>query len=1417
MIPDPLDAPPIYRFGPFEADTLTGELRLNGDRVPFQDVPFRFLVALLERPGEMVSRDQLRQELWPADLNLDFVRALDSAVFKVRQALGDSARNPLYLETLPGKGYRFLGEVSIHPSAMVLRKGFKPAGHPGEPPGVVTPFRGGLRPGQGDPGSQPSTADPSQPESATSGPAGLERRRQAPRLAKTLGRYLWPALGATSGLVLAAALLARARLLHPAPPYQANLVALAPFENRTGDPALGTLGLQATERVRRDLQFMDNVKIALDRPLPAGAGDPLRGLAEATGAHFVVAGSYEAKGGELEFQARLVDPWKGQVLYTLGPWRGPRDDPDKALNGLRQGLGGALGWSLYDNGLEPGATHPPRLDALQALLKERSFQPDEYGKTIAACDEALARDPDFLWARLRKIDLLIEIDKYTEADAVVASAEPYFGTCTGVEREMLRWYRAALGSRPLEALNACVNIQAIHPDTLFFRFNRAYLELAVNRPHSAIRDLAGLPPGLFHTLGGRDWWPCQYLTSAEHAVQDFPAQLREAREAERLFPDVLDFRAQEASALVALGRTQELASVLEAASGVAPRPGTLSPLEMKTFVVRELRAHDHREAALILAAQVLREAQGDPGTPSRPDRLGVALLLVHLGRDAEALDLYRRLGAEDPKDLACTWAAGALLARLGRLEEARKVEAGLAALAYPHLCGEGKVAHTTQGLQQMLREDGPGLIFAMIQKYQTRDTEELELDLPYPTGGEESGTGAIEPGTMAAEPTKKITLPSEDLFPELNTSPDILVMIDEAHRSQASALHANLLRSLPNCARIAFTGTPILAKDKKNTMDIFGDFIDRYTIRQSEEDKATVPILYEGREVKGAVKDGEDLDDLFRKLFEDRNAETQEAIRAKYANAAKVLEAEELIQAKARDMLMHYAQTILPNGLKAQVVATSRLAAIRYHAAFLTAHAELVLALEALTPETLALGEAERLGLPEATQALLRIYPMLGTIKRLDFAVVISGDHNDPPAYETWTDKTQQDLRIARFKKPLHHKDPDKQDGLAFLIVKSMLLTGFDAPVEQALYLDRFINQPHDILQAIARVNRTYANKKAGRVIDYIGRGGKMIQRALEVYDAADIDGALESVEDQIPLLRDRHQRVRDVLKGQGVDDLTHLEDAVLALREERVRADFTVKLRAFLETLDTVLPDPAGLPFVRDAKLLGFIARCAAAHYRDTQVDLRGVGEKVRKLIDDHIQAEGVEIKVEPISILDVHFDDAVNRHVSDRAKASEMEHALRAHIRQHFEEDPVRFQKLSERLEKVLTALKDNWAEMLKAYRALMDDIRHESTESSFGLDPRTQAPFTRVLLEEMAVGDNPDAAKVRQATEVTLELVDHIRQEIRIVDFWRNPQAQEVLKGWVFELLDRHDLVDFKKARAVADRLVDLAKALHERLVE
>jgi type I site-specific restriction-modification system R (restriction) subunit len=120
-------------------------------------------------------------------------------------------------------------------------------------------------------------------------------------------------------------------------------------------------------------------------------------------------------------------------------------------------------------------------------------------------------------------------------------------------------------------------------------------------------------------------------------------------------------------------------------------------------------------------------------------------------------------------------------------------------------------------------------------------------------------------------------------FPILNEDESIVVLVDEAHRSHASALHGNLLKALPNCARIGFTGTPILMGARKRTHEIFGDFIDRYSIKQSEEDGATVPILYEGRTTEGAVAEGRDLDQVFEDMFRGHTPEELDRIKAKYA------------------------------------------------------------------------------------------------------------------------------------------------------------------------------------------------------------------------------------------------------------------------------------------------------------------------------------------------------------------------------------------------------------------------------------------------------------------------------------------------------------------------------------------------------
>ena len=329
----------------------------------------------------------------------------------------------------------------------------------------------------------------------------------------------------------------------------------------------------------------------------------------------------------------------------------------------------------------------------------------------------------------------------------------------------------------------------------------------------------------------------------------------------------------------------------------------------------------------------------------------------------------------------------------------------------------------------------------------------------------------------------------------------------------------------------------------------------------------------------------------------------------------------------------------------------------------------------------------------------LRAHRFLPTIKALEFAPVISGTHNDTvdPAGE-WTTRSKIDARIARFKMPLFADGPNTFDGdnadpLAFLLVKSMLLTGFDAPVEQVMYLDRPIKEA-ELLQAIARVNRTYATgeveKGFGIVVDYYGVA-RHLKEALAAYAAEDIDGALQSLKNEIPKLRDRHLRVVDVFTSRDVDDITDTEACVDLLRDEKLRAEFHVKLKQFLATLDLVLPRPEALPFVNDAKTLAHIQARARNRYRSNERLIgKEVGEKVRRLIDEHIISLGIDPKIPPVEITADDFDEQVDKQRSPRAKASEMEHALRYHIRRHLDEDPTHFERLSERLNGILQGVR-------------------------------------------------------------------------------------------------------------------------------
>lgn len=703
------------------------------------------------------------------------------------------------------------------------------------------------------------------------------------------------------------------------------------------------------------------------------------------------------------------------------------------------------------------------------------------------------------------------------------------------------------------------------------------------------------------------------------------------------------------------------------------------------------------------------------------------------------------------------------------------------------LAGETvKVARNSKEVKELLRQPGPGVVMAMIQKY--RDTEG------------DGGDG----------------LSGSESFGTLNESESILVMVDEAHRSHGSALHANLMNSLPNAARIGFTGTPIIMGKRKKTLEIFGGYLDRYTLTESEADGSTVPIFYEGKTTDAAVAGASKMDDVFARWFSGLTDEQRELLQQKYATAAQVLEAPEMIAAKARDILRHYVSTVMPDGFKGMIVATSRKACLRYFDALNVARDELVTEIEEFAAEDDG-RPYDQLGTDE--QIFRGAVTQLDLLRDLDFAPVISADHNDPPEYHLWSDKLRQKVRTNLFKRPLGPVT-DKTDPLAILIVKSMLLTGFDAPHAQVLYLDRLI-QEAELLQAIARVNRTAPKKSYGLVVDYYGVAGQLTQ-ALAAYTSTDgeidpdVDGALRPLVAEIAKLDPQRERIRQLFVLRGVDpSVDTVEDCILLLEDERLRADFDVALKQFMTTFDTVLPRPEALPFVEAVNLYGEIQVLTRRRYRDHvngDFDPHKYKEKVRRLIDQHITVLDLSQRIAPIKVTDAEFAEHVRGIVSPRTKASEMEHAIRHHVREHIDEDPAYYERLSQRVDEILDKLEDRW-EQIALFEEIISEINAGRTdEHDTGLDPTTELPFHGLMAERVA---SSDGAAADGLTTLTRLLVAEVRRQIAVVGFWENSTKQDELRKAVKRKLDDSNLFAYDDLDELAVDLVALAKANRQRL--
>ena len=677
---------------------------------------------------------------------------------------------------------------------------------------------------------------------------------------------------------------------------------------------------------------------------------------------------------------------------------------------------------------------------------------------------------------------------------------------------------------------------------------------------------------------------------------------------------------------------------------------------------------------------------------------------------------------------------------------------------------EVKVADSTEALKSLLRSDSSDLVLAMIQKFQDKDLKTL--------------------------------------FPQLNTGANILVMTDEAHRSQYKDLGANLDRALPNATRIGYTGTPI---DK--TEQLFGAYIDQYTMKESIDDGVTLEIVYEGRSANAEVNDQEAMDERFADVFSEHSIEERLQILG-YGSRDAYLDAEPVIAEKARDMVEHYLAQVFPNGFKAQVVANSREAAVAYRTYICLALADAIERVERSNPNRLNLDR----------------------LRKLRPAVVISGSNDDALALKPYTRESQHKRDIASFKRPFGDGDaaagkPDDEDqdgNVGILIVNEMLLTGFDAPIEQVLYLDRVI-RAHNLLQAIARVNRVGDPAKAvGFVVDYVGIGHHL-KRALDDFDERaqrDVSSGVRSPEDLLRELEAARRAVLDLIASWGIEDLSDTDAFFDLFYDEDLRFQYITAFRALTAALNAVYPRKEALDYTDDYRRLVAVNVQASRHLHDGRLSMKGIPEKLRGIADEFLTATGIDPTVAPISILDAEFEEEVGARKRKKTKAAAVEHAIRHHIDVNIDDDPELYASFAEALEQILKDFADNWERIYEEMEKLRERIRTAQQEPTYGLDRRRQMPFFRLLRANLFPDAAPDEDQIALLVDLTQQLYNTVERELQLTGFWESIPARNKLRGELQALLLSERFVGLpgmvEHFDAIISRVLELAKRQHDGIV-
>jgi len=622
---------------------------------------------------------------------------------------------------------------------------------------------------------------------------------------------------------------------------------------------------------------------------------------------------------------------------------------------------------------------------------------------------------------------------------------------------------------------------------------------------------------------------------------------------------------------------------------------------------------------------------------------------------------------------------------------------------------------------------------------------------------------------------------------------NIIVLVDESHRTQHGALATHMRRLLTKACYVGFTGTPVLSKDKP-TIGRFGGIIrPTYTIEDAVKDGAIVPLIYEGRFVAQHVHK-ESVDAWFAKVSAGLSDKQLADLKKKYSRINILGQTDPAIYAKAVDISEHFHRVWKNSGFKGQVVAPSKAAAIRMKEVFDQlgeVESEVIIS----GPNARDSGdEVEEEGAPEDSDKVKAFWRQM--MKR-------------------YGDQISYNREIVKAFK--------SNGGPDVVIVVSKLLTGFDCDRNTALYICKPLTE-HNLLQAIARVNRNCElpmpgggldedgepvtiQKRFGYIYDYEGLLGDLndamnTYKALQGFDENDLKGVVKPIKEVIDELPAAHRRLLDLFKPVK-NKLDH-EQMEQHLRDDELRKEFSDRLAEFARLLEQALGSEKAYDYIKAEEMEKFrgdwvrlknLRRSAALRYQDS-IDMREYEPRILQLLNDNVAADPAKMIIKPI---DLSVKGAVEEAVAKygvasgtgagetaRAKADRIERTAKKYIRDKLEQhDPALARKFSEMIEEALQAYAQKRLDdqqLAEALAKITEDMVEGRRDEALPDGVRTDADaaaFYGLILPYVAdlkgAGQEANKVSAEIATKVKELLLSH-----RIVRFWANDEALNRFKG-------------------------------------